>query len=317
MSFTVSPIQGEYAEKLEKAFGVKDAIFEYNPGKCLMPIYFSEIAQQVLDAEVREDDVWLISFPRTGSTWCQEMIWAIGNNFDFETARTKLQQIRAPLIELSTALAEYYDTLGPMIGNSVEYVRNQASPRYIKSHLPIQLLPKQMEKVKPKIIYTARNPKDLCVSYYYHCQMFHNLQATFEEFCDLFLNDHTPLGSVWNHYLPFWEKRNDSNVLFLKYEDMKRHFKETVDKIAKFMGKEVTEEQKTALQDFLSVEKMRENAGCNLQKLIDSKRGDNYYKKSGKHFIRKGETGDWKNHMSPAISKKFDEWIEENTRALI
>lgn len=66
MSFSVKPIVGEYAEKLDKVFGVKDALLEYNPGKCLMPFYFSDIAQQVLDASIRDDDVWLVSFPRTG-----------------------------------------------------------------------------------------------------------------------------------------------------------------------------------------------------------------------------------------------------------
>ncbi|KAK9877333.1 hypothetical protein WA026_017729 [Henosepilachna vigintioctopunctata] len=314
MSFTVKPIVGEYADKLERAFGFKNALFEYNPGKCLMPICFSDIAQQVLEAPVRDDDIWLISFPRTGSTWCQEMIWAIGNNFDFETARKTVQQMRAPLIELSTAFAEYYDTLGELIGNSVEYVANQPSPRYVKSHLPYPFLPTELDKVKPKIVYTARNPKDLCVSYYHHCKMFHNLNTSFEEFCDLFMNDHTPLGSLWTHYLPFWNKRHETNIFFLKYEDMKTDFRGTVQKLADFMEKSITEEQIDDLQDFLSIEKMRDNKGCNLQMFIDTKRGKDYYKRSGQHFIRRGVVGDHLNHMTPEMIRKFDEWIEKNTR---
>lgn len=34
-----------------------------------------------------------------GSTWVQEMVWLIGNNFDFESASNTIQQIRAPSIE--------------------------------------------------------------------------------------------------------------------------------------------------------------------------------------------------------------------------
>jgi len=30
------------------------------------------------------------------------------------------------------------------------------------------------------------------------------------------------------------------------------------------------------------------------------------------HFIRKGKTGDWKNHFSPELSRRIDEWIEKN-----
>lgn len=31
-------------------------------------------------------------------------------------------------------------------------------------------------------------------------------------------------------------------------------------------------------------------------------------------FIRKGKVGDWRNYMSEELSKKFDDWIEHNTR---
>lgn len=99
MSFTVRPLRPEDAERVDKSFGVKGAMVEFNPGKCLLPPFHVKFAQQIIDAPVREDDVWLISFPRTGSTWCQEMIWLIGNDLDFETARNTIQQIRAPLIE--------------------------------------------------------------------------------------------------------------------------------------------------------------------------------------------------------------------------
>jgi len=30
------------------------------------------------------------------------------------------------------------------------------------------------------------------------------------------------------------------------------------------------------------------------------------------HFIRKGKTGDWKNHFSPELNSRLDEWIKKN-----
>lgn len=55
-----------YSEKLDEMFKKKDSFLEFNPGKCLLPELFSDVAQKVLDADVREDDLWFISFPRTG-----------------------------------------------------------------------------------------------------------------------------------------------------------------------------------------------------------------------------------------------------------
>lgn len=37
------------------------------------------------------------------------------------------------------------------IGNSVQLVSGLPSPRFLKSHLPYQLLPEQMDQVKPKV----------------------------------------------------------------------------------------------------------------------------------------------------------------------
>lgn len=73
-----------------------------------------------------------------------------------------------------------------------------------------------------QIVYVARNPKDMCVSYYHYCILVHSMRGTFEEFCDLFLKDKAPVGPIWNHILGFWRRRDEPNVLFLKYEDMKR-----------------------------------------------------------------------------------------------
>lgn len=64
---SVKPLEAVYAEKLDKIFQKKDSLLEYNPGKCVLPALFGDVAEKVLDADVREDDLWFISFPRTGS----------------------------------------------------------------------------------------------------------------------------------------------------------------------------------------------------------------------------------------------------------
>lgn len=66
MSFTCKPLSENYSKKLDKIFDVKDSFLQYNPGRFIMPPQYKNLAQQILDFEVREDDVWVISYPRTG-----------------------------------------------------------------------------------------------------------------------------------------------------------------------------------------------------------------------------------------------------------
>lgn len=44
------------------------------------------------------------------------------------------------------------------------------------------------------------------------------------------------------------------------------------------------------------------------------KYGPHIFQDTELRFIRKGEVGDWKNHMTPEMTAKFDAWIEENIR---
>ncbi|KAJ8960057.1 hypothetical protein NQ318_009498 [Aromia moschata] len=310
---TRKPLEGVYGDITDKALGVKHALYEFSPGKSLLPLQYELIAQKILDAPVREDDVWLISFPRTGSTWCQEMVWLIGNNLDFNTATTTLQLFRAPILESSVILAEYAEVFKEKFTDSVEYVNNLPSPRFIKSHLTYHLLPTELHKVKPKIIYTIRNPKDLCVSYYYHCKLLHAFNVDFEVFCELFLNDAIACGGVFNHYLKFWNRRHQNNILILRYEEMKKDTRGTMRKIADFLEKPISDKDLDNLEQFLSLEKMKGNRGCNGEPLVEKKYGKKYIEENRHNIVRKGEIGDWKNHMSPEMSKRFDEWIEKNT----
>ena len=55
---------------------------------------------------------------------------------------------------------------------------SRTSPRLIKTHLPPALLPRALrEASRPKVVYVARNPKDVAVSYYHMHQFDTTLQT--------------------------------------------------------------------------------------------------------------------------------------------
>nr|CAD7457251.1 unnamed protein product [Timema tahoe] len=310
---TYVKLGGDVASKLDTLFGVEGSLVEVNPGRVLMPPQYQEIGDRILNLPVRPDDVWLVSYPRTGSTWAQEMVWLIGNDLDFEGAK-QLQQIRTPLLELCAIMAHDHGEWMDELGNSVDLVESMASPRYIKSHLPLELLPAQLDVVRPKMVYVARNPKDMCVSYYHYCMLVHNLKGSFQDFCELFLKDRAPVGPIWNHILGFWKRRNDPNLLFLKYEDMKRDQAGAIRQTAQFLGKTLSESDVKVLTEHLSFNKMKQNPAVNLEPIIAKKNGPDYLSSTSLRFIRKGEVGDWRNHMEPDMVARFDAWTEENLR---
>ncbi|XP_001863521.2 sulfotransferase family cytosolic 1B member 1 [Culex quinquefasciatus] len=306
----VDPILGN---RLDAFFGKKDSLVEVNPGRVMMPSRFRDIGEDILELAIRPDDVWVLSYPRTGSTWAQEMIWLLGNKLDYESARQNVQQVRTPLLELSAIFSEDQSVQDFVTEHkkvtSVTCVHNLPSPRYVKCHLPWQLLPKQMDTVRPKMVYIARNPKDLAVSYYYYCQLIHQTDGSFEEFCDIFLDDCAPIGPMWAHMLSFWKRRNQPNVLFLKYEDMKRKLPQVVREVAEFMDieRELSDAEVDRLCDHLQFDKMQKNPAVNMEPLM--KNSANINDKASVKFIRKGEIGDWKNYMSDELSERFDAWI--------
>jgi Sulfotransferase domain len=60
---------------------------------------YENFAQRVKDFKVKPDDVWLISYPKSGTTWCQEMIWLLCNNLDYERAKAEFLSSRFPFLE--------------------------------------------------------------------------------------------------------------------------------------------------------------------------------------------------------------------------
>ena len=166
----------------------------------------------------------------------------------------------------------------------------------------------------------ARNPKDMCVSYFNHLKIFEERDPDMplDEFAKLFIAGEVNELPYFPHVLEAWQQRNHPNMLFLFFEDMKSDLRGTIQNVAAFLGKSLTKEQLDGLETNLHFSSMKKNPWVNKSMAyayspltaeeLDAKAA----KEPPPQFMRKGETGDWKNHMSKETSDNMDAWIEKS-----
>lgn len=179
--------------------------------------------------EVREGDVWLVTYLKSGTTLTQEIL-----KFLVGKSKEDNPLAASPWLEISARV--------PMIGLPVAIANTIPSTnghRFWKSHWhPRDHL--RSTGGKTKFIYVARNGLDVCVSFFHHIRGFplYEYSGDLSDFFEKFLDDGKTLdfGSWWEHVGAWWRRRNDADVLFLFYEDMIRDTRASVARIAQFVG---------------------------------------------------------------------------------
>ncbi|XP_055602648.1 luciferin sulfotransferase-like [Uranotaenia lowii] len=262
----------------------------WEPQPCCMSELFKNWERELHQFEVKPDDVWVATYPKNGTTWTQEMVWLICNGLDFEKARNNHIRQRFPFLEISTMISDR-DSFG--------LVRNMASPRFIKTHLPVGLLPPQIWSVKPKIVHVKRNPKSVAVSYYHHSKNIH-YKGSLDQFIHSFKKDLQYYSPYHNHVIEYHELQNYENILYLSYEDMKRDLRSSILETCHFFGETYTDEQIEQLCQHLSFDSMKANNKVNYT----DEKGE------GK-FMRQGTADGWKRELSVEQITEIDCWTED------
>lgn len=202
---------------------------------------FENHAYTYREFKVRKDDVWILSFPKSGSTWLENIVCQLKNGFDFSKIPTCLW----------TSNHFERDLIGDY--GQLEKMNNEPSPRIIKSHLSPNLLPIELWTVQPKIIYIARDPKDVAISWFHMMKDgFNAFSGTIEEYFDLFLDEKERYGPFHAHVLTYWQLRHLDNFLFLNYENLLADSFRGIKKIAKFLDCTYGDDELKQLTEYTS-----------------------------------------------------------------
>jgi Sulfotransferase domain len=226
------------------------------------------------EAVVYPDDVFLVSFSKSGNTWLR---FLLGNLVYQENPLT--------FADVEQRMPSIYD--------STDREMHLASrPRYIKSHEPFH--PRYQN-----VIYIVRDPRDVAVSYYHFALKVGKMPPDFliDDFVKDLIADNVrnPCGT-WADHVMGWLAMEQSRkkFLLLRYEDLIDDTARELSSVAAFLNIPADEERLSRAVELSSADRMR-----SLEKKEWKKW--NVTKRSRKEipFIRAAKSKQWPEALSP------------------
>ncbi|KAF8118788.1 hypothetical protein N665_0002s0097, partial [Sinapis alba] len=259
----------------------------------------------------QDTDIILASTPKSGTTWLKALTFALLERSKHDDDDDPLNH---PLLSNNPHL------LVPFLESSTpdltKFSSTSSSTRLFSTHMPLHTLKEGLKGSPCKIVFMCRNAKDVLISRWYFMCRYQKLEVTrsilesmFESLC----RGVTFYGPIWDQVLSYWRGslEDPSHVLFKKYEEMKEEPYAQLKRLAEFLGCPFTEDE----EESGDVNKILELCSlCSLRDMEANKSGKNVNGVDHKFFFRKGEVGDWKNHLTPEMESKIDMIIEEKLR---
>ena len=226
------------------------------------------------------DDIFLVSYPRSGNTWTR---FLLGNLIDQNNPVT-FSNIEARIPEI------YF--------NPDRWLRRLPRPRMLKSH-------ESFQPHYPRVIYIVRDPRDVAVSFYHHNVKARNIPDDYPmvQFVPRFIaGEFDPKFGSWRDNVLSWTvlRKDDPGFLLLRYEDMKRDTAGVLSSVVAFLDRSSfrkIDSNPEALRrtiELSSAENMRalEKQEASSWVLTKGTRSD-------KPFVRSATSGGWKTQLAP------------------
>jgi hypothetical protein len=229
---------------------------------------------------IRPDDVFIVSYPRSGNTW----------------VRFLLANLLAPNEKITFRNIEKYV---PSIYKSADILDAREGRRYIKSHNPCY-------ELYPKLIYVYRDGRDALVSYYYYATGKNVFSGTFEDFI---FSPFVEQFTSWKEHIEcaceFAFKYPD-RILILRYEEMLISTVPALTSISAFLG--------LACDAQAIAEAARKSSFEHLQNVEQESGGETLGKKFT--FFRTGTSNQWRDQFGSDLYEQFLRKNEQTLRRL-
>ena len=256
-----------------------------------------------------DTDILIVTTPKSGTTWLKAWTFALlnrkkyPNTFQDHPLLTNNPHFLVPFLELDL----YHDK------DLVPDLNSLPSPRLFSTHLPYVSLPKSVKDSACKIVYLCRDPKDTFISLWHFTNKLkpegrgaNSLEDAFNKFC----RGVSLCGPFWDHVLGYRKKslEEPEKIMFMTYEEMKMRPSLALKELARFVGCPFSKEEEAegVVDDILKLCSFE-----NLRSLEVNKKGKLSSGEEHKAFFRRGEVGDWKNHLTAEMIKRLNTITEK------
>lgn len=259
----------------------------------------------------RKNDVFLVTAPKSGTTWLKAILYALINR-----AVHPPKSPQHPLLNKTPhQLVPFLETLKPFEYDTV-CNSSDSGTRIFATHCALVSLPKSITdnstSLNCKIVYLCRDIKDNFVSYFHFANKA-NLRSSpisLEDTFNLYCKGISSSGPIWDQILAYWKEslEKPNKVLFMRYEDVKNEPQVQLRRLAHFLGKPFSQEEENSglVDQIISL--------CSfdtMSKLEVNNTGKDSHSISNGAFFRNGVVGDWKNYLSAHMVSRLDGISEE------
>ncbi len=213
--------------------------------------------------KINPDDIFLVSFPKSGNTWLRFIISYLKHG----TSKT------ITFNDLESFVPDVYV--------AKDIIDAQLSERIIKTH-DIYF------EGYPKVIYIYRDYRDALVSYYHFVTSYNHFKGTFSEFIR---SNIVLMHGSWKQHIKAMEKfkaQHPDKICVLSYESLLTDFEGNVKRLAEFIGVKQT----------INWDELKAKTSFNELKNNENEHGSRFKSSTKNNFIRQGKAGTWKDHYS-------------------